>query len=192
MEKEFCFKAFVYNSHIQAILVAIFFFCVIILLPFAMIFGYLFPEWNSSNNALANNLLKFGLVGLPLVYLYVRCLIYFFKKQIIVQINDFRLIMHNSKNKKEYINIQFDNNFNIRIVDRIVNELNRTFHIVLKREKKSKLIFWSAKKIKETNQEFIDFEEFKIHLESILDKLNIKKDIDKTYQGQIIVKIYKN
>lgn len=192
MEKEFCFKAFVYNSHIQAILIAILFFCIIILLPFAIIFGYLFPGFNNSNNSLTNNLLKIGLVGFPLVYLYVRFLVYFFKKEILVQMNDFQLIMFDSKSKKEYVKVYFDTNFTILIVDRVVNELNRTFHIVIKREGKSKLIFWSAKKIKETNQDFIDFEEFKIDLEFFLNKLNVKKEIKETYQGQILAKTYTN
>lgn len=192
MEKEFYFKAFVYNSHIQAILVAILFFCVIILSPFAIIFGYLFPELNNSNNSLGSNLFKMGMIGAPLIYLYVRSLVYFFKKEIVAKIDDFRLTMFNSKNKKEYVNMKFDTNFNIRIVDRVANELNRTFHIVIKRDKKLKLIFWSSKKIKETNKDFIDFEEFKLDLELVLDKLDVKKERKETYQGQILAKTYSN
>ncbi|MGB0788818.1 MAG: hypothetical protein ACPGQR_04715 [Marinirhabdus sp.] len=163
-------------------------FCLIVILPFTVIFGYFHTGWDQGTASLGSTLLKFAIVALPLGFLYVQALFYFYKKEVIAKIDTLKLTIANNKNEKEYINMELDSDFYVRLIDRAANNTNKTLQVIVKGNKKRCLIFSSGKKLMDDNQEFINFEQFKLALEANLEGPKTTTAVKK--RGRFVSKKY--
>jgi len=163
IDQEFEFEAFVYTYYIWIVLIAFGLFYLMVFIPFNWSIGY-FWGWELVNDfkyPLMKKLSIFTFIVTPFTLIYIKSIIYIFKKKITIKI-DKKNQINIQKNGlgKSIFTLDIRNPFTIELIEREVNETNKTYIIKFKNEKNKIINLSCPKKIIKKNKKFVVFQEF--------------------------------
>ncbi len=187
-EQEFEFEAFVYTNYIWIIFVISGLFYLIVFIPFNRIVEY-FWGWELINDfrfPLMKKLSIFAFIVTPFTLIYIKSLIYIFKKKITAKIDKKNQVtMQKNGLDKSVFTLDTRKPFTIELIEREVDETNKTYIIKLKNEKNKIINLSCPKKIIKNNKKFVAFQEF---LKNRFNSENITQMTDFNIKSKIGIK----